>query len=86
MSAPLSQMDFWTLKATPFISFPFPPKIIKSPPKCITAEHDHKYSSIFEAFELEKECAVYISESSVRKQRSLRQLRIYLVINQFKTK
>lgn len=86
MSAPLSQMDFWTLKATPFIPFPFPPKIVKSPPKYITAEYDHKYSSIFQAFELQKECAVYIPDSSVRKQCSLRQLRIHHLINQFKTK
>ena len=46
MSGPLSQMDFWTLKATPFIPFPFSPKTAQPPIKFITAEDDHEYSPI----------------------------------------
>lgn len=49
--------------------FPFPssPKIAKSPPNWITVEHDHKYSSVSEAVELDKEGAVHNPDSRVRK-------------------
>ena len=54
--------------------FPLPssPKIAKSPPNWTAVEHDHKYSSVSEAAELDKEGAVHNPDSHVRKRSSRR--------------
>lgn len=58
---------FLESKINSIYSKPFSPKIAKSLPKCITVEHDRRYSHVSEAAELQKEGTVCVSESSVRK-------------------